>query len=104
MSVRETAMKKVLVVVFATLLLASCAKKEGDGVYVELTLDNDADVGTYVVFNPNLKTIEECEASVKDALPSIMASAPPAIPKDSKVTGWKCSFDDPGQGKMLKKD
>ena len=97
-------MKKVLVVLFASLLLASCAKKEGDGVYVELTLDNDADVGTYVVFNPNIKTIEECEASIKDALPSIMASAPAAIPKDSKVTGWKCSFDDPGEGKMIKKE
>ena len=33
-------MKKVLVMVFAALLLAGCAKKEGDGVYVELTLDN----------------------------------------------------------------
>lgn len=97
-------MKKVLIVVFATLLLAGCEKKEADGVYVEISLDNDADVGTYVVFNPNLKTIEECEASIKDAIPSIMASAPAAIPKDSKVTGWKCSLENPGEGKMLKKD
>jgi hypothetical protein len=96
-------MKRVLALIVVGLLLASCAKKEGDGVYVEISLDNDADVGTYVVFNPNLKTVEECEASIKDALPSIMASAPPAIPKDSKVTGWKCSLDDPGEGKMLKK-
>jgi len=95
-------MKKILTVIVASLLAASCAKKEADGVYVEISLDNDAEIGTYVVFNPNLKTIEECEASVEGALPSIMANLPPAIPKNSKVTGWTCSLDNPGEGKMLK--
>jgi len=93
----------ILSIVLGGLLLTSCGKKEADGVYVEISLDNDDDIGTYVVFNPNLRTVEECEKSIEGALPSIMASAPPAIPKDSKVTGWKCSLTDPGEGKMLKK-
>ncbi len=84
------------------LVLTGCAEREADGVYVELSLENDADIGTYVVFNPNLKTIEECEASVEGALPSIMANMPPAIPKDSKVTGWECSLTNPAEGKMQK--
>ncbi|MGD2141648.1 MAG: hypothetical protein PVH25_14735 [Burkholderiales bacterium] len=101
---RVLPVRSVLSLLLTALLLAGCGKQEADGVYVEISLDNDADIGTYVVFNPNLRTIEECEASIEGALPSIMASAPPAIPKDSKVTGWKCSLDNPGEGKMLKKE
>jgi hypothetical protein len=56
-------------------------------------------IGTYVVLA--LAPLALAFA-FSDALPSIMASAPLAIPKDSKVTGWKCSFDDPGEGKMMK--
>ncbi len=97
-------MNKVLPIIFVSLLLAGCAKEEADGVYVELSLDNKADIGTYVVFNPNIRTIEECEASIESAIPSIMANAPPAIPRDSKVTGWKCSLENPGEGKMLKSE
>ncbi len=96
-------MKRVLLACLLTLLIAGCAEQEADGVYLELSLENDADIGTFVVFNPNLKTIKECEASAEGALPSIMANLPPAIPKDSKVTGWECSLTNPAEGKMQKK-
>lgn len=95
-------MKRFLLVLALALSIAGCAEKEVDGVYVELSLENDADIGTYVVFNPNLKSIEDCEASVEGALPAIMANMPPAIPRNSKVTGWECSLTNPAEGKIEK--
>ncbi|UCD67421.1 MAG: hypothetical protein JSW48_11295 [Betaproteobacteria bacterium] len=95
-------MKRLLLTLTVGLLLMGCAEQEADGVYVELSLENDADIGSYVVFNPNLKTIEECEASVQGALSSILANMPPAIPKNSKVTGWECSLTNPAEGKTEK--
>ena len=95
-------MKYILPVLVLAFMISGCAEKEVDGVYVELSLDNDADIGTYVVFNPNLKTIEECEASVEGAIPAILANMPPAIPRNSKVTGWECSLTNPAEGKMEK--
>jgi hypothetical protein len=91
-----------LLIAVLALSIAGCSEKEADGVYVELSLENDADIGSYVVFNPNLKTIEECEASVESAIPSILANMPPAIPKNSKVTGWECSLTNPAEGKTEK--
>ena len=93
-------MKKSLPALVLALLIAGCAEKEVEGVYVELSLENDADIGSYVVFNPNLKSIEECEAAVEGAIPSILANMPPAIPRNSKVTGWECSLTNPAEGKM----
>ena len=95
-------MKRLLPILALALLPTGCAEKEADGVYVELSLENDADIGSYVAFNPNLKTIEECEASVEGAIPSILANMPPAIPRNSKVTGWECSLTNPAEGKMEK--
>ncbi len=95
-------MKTLLPILALALMMTGCAEPEADGVYVELSLENDADIRSYVVFNPNLKTIEECEASVEGALPSILANMPPAIPKDTKVTGWECSLTNPAEGKMEK--
>lgn len=76
--------------------LAGC-KQQPAGVYVEITLKNDADIDRYVVFNPNVKTVEECEKTFAASLPSVMANLPPAIPKNSTATGWKCSLKDPAR-------
>ena len=95
-------MKQILPALLLATIISGCAEKEVDGVYVELSLENDADIGSYVVFNPNLKSIEECEASVEGAIPSILANMPPAIPRNSKVTGWECSLTNPAEGKMEK--
>jgi hypothetical protein len=83
----------------SALTLYGCKPKEVSGVYVEISLKNDADIDKYVVFNPNIKTIEECEASFAGSLPGIMANLPQAIPKNSTATGWKCSLEDPAKKK-----
>jgi hypothetical protein len=86
----------------ATLIAsAGCKQKteEAPGVYVEIALKNDTDIDKYVVFNPNLKTIEECEATFAVSLPAVMAHLPAAIPKNSTATGWKCSLEDPAKKK-----
>ena len=87
-----------LFIAFA-LALAGCKQKEVPGVYVEISLKNDTDIDKYVVFNPNIKTIEECEAGFAASLPGVMANLPQAIPKNSTATGWKCSLEDPAKKK-----
>ena len=86
-------------VVAAVLALTACKKEPAPGVYVEISLKNDTDIDKYVVFNPNIKTIEECEATFAASLPTIMANLPAAIPKNSTATGWKCSLKDPSKNK-----
>jgi hypothetical protein len=88
-------MKKILVVLSMTCGLVSCSEEPAEGVYVEISLNNRENLNSYVLFNPNIKTVEECESSMEGALPSIMANLPQGIPKDSKATGWKCSITDP---------
>lgn len=92
-------MKKYLPRVLLILALSGCSQEKVDGVYVEIYLQNDKDVNAYVVFNPDVKTIEECEASFAKSLPIIMENLPPPIPKNSKATGWKCSQTDPAKAK-----
>ena len=53
----------------------------------------------HTVFNPNIKTIEECEATFAASLPAVMANLPQAIPKNSTATGWKCYLKDPSKKK-----
>ena len=89
----------LLVASALTLPLAGCKQEQAPGVYVEITLKNDADIDRYVVFNPNIKTIDECEATFAASLPGIMVNLPKAIPKNSTATGWKCSLQDPAKKK-----
>lgn len=90
-------MKKYSLSVLLVLVLADCSQEQADGVYVEIFLQNDQNHNSYVVFNPDVKTIEECEASFAKSLPTIMENLPPPIPKNSKATGWKCSLTDPAK-------
>lgn len=91
-------MRHCVILMVVSLALAGCAKEESvAGVYVEISLKNDADIDKYVVFNPNLRSIAECEASFANALPSVMANLPEAIPRNSVATGWKCSIEDPSK-------
>jgi hypothetical protein len=89
------AMKKILLILSLTAALVSCSEQHGEGVYVEISLDNEKDLNSYVLFNSNIKTVKECEASMEGALPSIMANLPKGIPMESTATGWKCSLTDP---------
>ncbi len=91
-------MRRYAILVVIALALAGCAKEEpAAGVYVEISLKNEGDIDKYVVFNPNIKSIKECEAGFADALPSVMANLPAAIPANSVATGWKCSLEDPSK-------
>ena len=83
------------------LALPGCKQKaeEAPGVFVEIALKNETDIDKYVVFNPNIKTIEECEATFAQSLPAVMAHLPEAIPKNSTATGWKCYLKDPTKKK-----
>ena len=94
-------MKKFAVCFFvvSALALAGCKQQQAPGVYVEISLKNDTDIDKYVVFNPNIKTLKECEATFAASLPGIMANLPQAIPKNSTATGWKCSLADPAKKK-----
>ncbi|HKB82172.1 MAG TPA: hypothetical protein VKD04_03080 [Burkholderiales bacterium] len=83
----------------ALLAPAGCKQEQAPGVYVEISLKNDTDIDKYVVFNPNIRTIEECEASFAASLPGVMANLPQAIPKNSTATGWKCFLKDPTKKK-----
>lgn len=93
-------MKVVATCLLAALAVGGCKQKEAPGVYVEISLKNDADIDKYVVFNPNIKTLEECEATFAQSLPAVMARLPDAIPKNSTATGWRCSLEDPAKNKM----
>ena len=86
---RKEHMQNVVGYVFVAVALAlvGCKQEQAPGVYVEISLKNDTDIDKYVVFNPNIKTIEECEAEFAASLPSVMANLPQAIPKDSTATG-----------------
>jgi hypothetical protein len=94
-------MKNLAICVFlaSALALAGCKREQAPGVYVEISLKNDTDIDKYVVFNANIKTIEECEATFAASLPAIMANLPQAIPKNSTATGWKCHLKDPSKKK-----
>ena len=87
----------ICILIASALALSGCKQKEVPGVYVEISLKNDTDIDKYVVFNPNIKTIEECEATFAGSLPAVMANLPQAIPKNSTATGWKCSLNDPAK-------
>ena len=96
---RPASIVAVCVLIASAFALSGCKPKEAPGVFVEISLKNDADIDKYVVFNPNIRTIEECEARFADSLPGIMANLPEAIPKQSTATGWKCSLEDPARKK-----
>jgi len=85
--------------VAALLASAGCKQQQAPGVYVEISLKNDTDIDKYVVFNPNLKTVEECEATFAQSLPAVMARLPEAIPRNSMATGWRCFLKDPTKKK-----
>jgi hypothetical protein len=68
-----------------------------NGTVLILELENSENVHQYWVFNPYNRTIEKCKASAEQAIAEILASS--AVPKDSKVTSWRCSFTPPENDK-----
>ncbi|MGA7750259.1 MAG: hypothetical protein WCA63_08935 [Gallionella sp.] len=85
-----------LLAALGLLLMLGCSEKDGDGTVLILELENSENVHQYWVFNPYNRTIERCKATAEQAIAQILASN--AVPKDSKVKSWRCSFTPPGSG------
>ena len=86
-----------LFVLLGLLLMSGCDVKNGDGTVLILELDNAENIHQYWVFNPYNSTLEKCRETAKQAIAQILASD--AVPKDSKVTSWRCSFKPPANDK-----
>ena len=78
------------------LVMLGCSQKNGDGTVLILELENSENVHQYWVFNPYNRTIETCNETAQQAIAQILASN--AVPKDSKVKSWRCSFTPPMSG------
>jgi hypothetical protein len=73
--------------------MSGCGQNKANGTVLILQLENSENIHQYWVFNPYITTIEKCNAAAKQAISEILASN--AVPKDSKVTSWRCSFTPP---------
>jgi len=73
-------------------------QESSSGVFLQILLVNpDGEDMSYVLFNPNVKTIEECNQSAQDDMNTIIELLPPEL-QDSKVTGSSCSYTNPELG------
>ena len=86
----------VLLAVLGILLMSGCDQNKENGTVLILQLDNSENIHQYWVFNPYITTLEKCQATADQAIAEILASR--AVPKDSKVTSWRCSFTPPKSG------
>ena len=67
-------------------------QESSSGVFLQILLVNpEGEDMSYVLFNPNVKTIEECNQSAQDDMNTIIELLPPEL-QDSKVTGSSCSY------------
>lgn len=93
---RATTTIMTLVAALGLLAMLGCSQKNGDGTVLILELENSENVHQYWVFNPYNRTIERCQETAEQAIAQILASS--AVPKDSKVKSWRCSFTPPESG------
>lgn len=94
---RSTSKIVALLAVLGLLLMSGCGQQKANGTVLILELDNSENVHQYWVFNPYITTLEKCKASADQAIAQVLASD--AVPKDSKVTSWRCSFTPPENDK-----
>ncbi|MDX8379880.1 MAG: hypothetical protein R8K48_07550 [Gallionella sp.] len=87
-----------LISTLAVLVLSGCGPRGPDGTFLILELENTDKIKQYSVFNPYVKSIKKCQASAKIAIAQVLASVPNVLPKDSKITSWRCSFMGPERG------
>jgi hypothetical protein len=88
--------KIMMLAALSLMAMLGCSQKDGDGTVLILELENSENVHQYWVFNPYNRTIDKCKATAEQAIAEILASN--AVPKDSKVTSWRCSFTPPVSG------
>jgi hypothetical protein len=90
---RATPKVMMLLAVLGLLFMSGCGQNKQDGTVLILQLENSENIHQYWVFNPYITTIEKCKDASKQAIAEILASN--AVPKDSRVTSWRCSFTPP---------
>jgi len=93
---RATTKIMALLAALGLLAILGCSLKNGDGTVLILELENSENIHQYWVFNPYNRTIEQCNETAQQAIAQILASN--AVPKDSKVKSWRCSFTPPENG------
>jgi hypothetical protein len=86
-----------LLAVLGLLFALGHSQEKANGTVLILELENTENVHQYWVFNPYIRTIAKCNAAAEQAIAEILASR--AVPKDSKVTSWRCSFTPPKNDK-----
>lgn len=86
-----------LLAVLGLLFELGHSQEKENGTVLILELQNSENVHQYWVFNPYIRSIEKCKAAAEQGIAQILASN--AIPKDSKVTSWRCSFTPPENDK-----
>jgi hypothetical protein len=91
-----TAKIMMLLAALGLLAMLGCSPEKSDGTVLILELENSENIHQYWVFNPYNKSIEECKATADQAIAQVLAST--AVPKDSKVKSWRCSFKPPESG------
>lgn len=93
---RATTRIIALLAALGLLAMLGCSQKDGDGTVLILELENSENVHQYWVFNPYNKTLEGCRETAQQAIAQILASN--AVPKDSRVKSWRCSYSPPEGG------
>ena len=89
--------REILVCGLSALIITACGSEQDQGAFLILELDNSAGIDQYTTFNPGID-IDDCKKTAEAAIPSILAAAPPPIPKDSRVKSWRCSVTPPEKG------
>jgi hypothetical protein len=91
---------KIITVLVTLGLLAviGCSQEKADGTFLIVELENSENVKQYSVFNPYVRSVEECNSNANTAISQILASVPRVVPEDSKVKSWRCSLTPPESG------
>lgn len=94
--------------VFSMIILIGCGDSSDDapsevldesGIFLQILLEDEKGQElSYVLFNPNIKTLDACNASAASSLDDIVQRLPPDY-SSSTVTGWSCSLTNPEAGK-----
>ena len=90
------------------IILVGCSEPSDDGsieapdesgIFLQILLEDEKGQEiSYVLFNPNVKTLDACNASAEASMDNIVKRLPPEY-SPSKVTGWSCSLTNPEAGK-----
>jgi len=84
-----------LLAALGLLVSSGCSPDKSNGTFLIVELDNSENVKQYSVFNPYVRSIEECNSNAKTAILQILTSIPRVVPEDSKVKSWRCSLTPP---------